>query len=56
MSSQPDQAASAAPKDKKQQRKSFTQFLSRAKTVLKRGEGSKRKDGSTAASEAPKPT
>lgn len=51
MSSKPDQSPATQPKDDKQQRKSLTKsFLSRARTVLKRGEGSSRraKDGDRA--------
>lgn len=51
MSSVPGQSAAAQPKEDKQQRKSLTKsFLSRAKTVLKRGEGSPKrsKDGGRA--------
>lgn len=42
MSSQPQQPAPTAPKDSKE-KKGFGRFISRAKTVLKRGEGSSSK-------------
>lgn len=51
MSSQPEAKATAAPapkepvskEEKQQQRKSLTKLLSRAKTALRRGEGSSRR-------------